>query len=62
MNLPPVVLVTGTDTGVGKTITTAALASVLHGMGRSVAVYKPCQSGAADGDSDADEAQRTKVP
>lgn len=58
MNLSPVVLVTGTDTGVGKTITTAALASVLNGMGRSVAVYKPCQSGAADGDSDAAEIVR----
>jgi dethiobiotin synthetase len=58
MSLSPVVLVTGTDTGVGKTITTAALATVLSGMGRSVAVYKPCQSGAADGDSDAAEVVR----
>ncbi|MDQ0865130.1 dethiobiotin synthase [Arthrobacter globiformis] len=58
MNLSPVVLVTGTDTGVGKTITTAALAAVLSGTGRSVAVYKPCQSGAADGDSDAAEIVR----
>jgi dethiobiotin synthetase len=58
MNLPPVVLVTGTDTGVGKTITTTALAAVLNGTGRSVAVYKPCQSGAADGDSDAAEIVR----
>jgi dethiobiotin synthetase len=58
MNLPPVVLVTGTDTGVGKTTTTAALAAVLNGTGRSVAVYKPCQSGAADGDSDAAEIVR----
>jgi dethiobiotin synthetase len=58
MNLSPVVLVTGTDTGVGKTITTAALAAVLNGMGRSVAVYKPCQSGAAGGDSDAAEIRR----
>lgn len=58
MNLSPVILVTGTDTGVGKTITTAAFAAVLHGMGRSVAVYKPCQSGAADGDSDAAEIVR----
>ena len=58
MSLSPVVLVTGTDTGVGKTMTTAALAAVLSGMGRSVAVYKPCQSGAADGDSDAAEVVR----
>ncbi|MDR6505711.1 dethiobiotin synthase [Arthrobacter oryzae] len=58
MNLPGIILVTGTDTGVGKTITTAALAAVLHGTGRRVAVYKPCQSGAADGDSDATEVVR----
>ncbi|HBH58942.1 MAG TPA: dethiobiotin synthase [Arthrobacter bacterium] len=58
MNLPGIILVTGTDTGVGKTITTAALAAVLRGTGRSVAVYKPCQSGAADGDSDAAEIVR----
>lgn len=58
MNLPGIILVTGTDTSVGKTITTAALAAVLHATGRSVAVYKPCQSGAADGDSDAAEIVR----
>ncbi|KRE80433.1 dethiobiotin synthase [Arthrobacter sp. Soil762] len=58
MNLPGIILVTGTDTGVGKTMTTAALAAVLHETGRSVAVYKPCQSGAADGDSDAAEIVR----
>ena len=58
MNLPGIILVTGTDTGVGKTMTTAALAAVLHGKGRSVAVYKPCQSGAAAGDSDAAEIVR----
>lgn len=58
MNLPGIILITGTDTGVGKTITTAALAAVLHGTGRSVAVYKPCQSGAAEGDSDAAEIVR----
>ncbi len=58
MNLPGIILVTGTDTGVGKTITTAALAAVLRGSGRSVAVYKPCQSGAADGDSDTAEIVR----
>jgi dethiobiotin synthase len=58
MNLPDIILVTGTDTGVGKTITTAALAAALRGTGRSVAVYKPCQSGAANGDSDTDEILR----
>lgn len=58
MSLPAIILVTGTDTGVGKTITTAALAAVLSGTGRSVAVYKPCQSGAAAGDSDTAEIVR----
>jgi dethiobiotin synthase len=62
MNLPGIILITGTDTGVGKTMTTAALAAVLHGTGRSVAVYKPCQSGAADGDSDAAEIVRLAGP
>lgn len=58
MTLPDVILITGTDTGVGKTITTAALAAALHETGRSVAVYKPCQSGAAAGDSDTAEIVR----
>ncbi|MBT2515258.1 dethiobiotin synthase [Arthrobacter sp. ISL-30] len=58
MSLPPVIFVTGTDTGVGKTVTTAALAVTLQGRGRSVAVYKPCQSGAAGGDSDVEEVRR----
>lgn len=58
MNLPAVIVITGTDTGVGKTMTTAALAAVLRGRGRSVAVYKPCQSGAVDGDSDIAEILR----
>lgn len=58
MNLPAIILITGTDTGVGKTITTAALAAVLSGTGRRIAVYKPCQSGAAAGDSDTAEIVR----
>lgn len=62
MRLPPIVLVTGTDTGVGKTVTTAALASALQAEGRSVAVYKPCQSGAAVGDSDCTEIARLAGP
>lgn len=37
--------VTGTDTGVGKTVITAALASTLHEAGRDPAVVKPLQSG-----------------
>lgn len=52
-----VVAVTGTDTGVGKTVTTAAVASVAASTG-SVAVYKPVQTGADIGDSDVDEIRR----
>lgn len=40
-----VVAVTGTDTGVGKTVTTAALAVSALAQGRSVAVLKPAQTG-----------------
>ena len=62
MSLPGTILITGTDTGVGKTITTAALAAVLEQRGGSVAVYKPCQSGNAAGDSDCAEIQRLAAP
>lgn len=48
--LPAVIFVTGTDTDVGKTIGTAALASMLAGAGRSVVAYKPAQTGSAPGD------------
>lgn len=58
MNLPSIVVVTGTDTGVGKTVTTAALAAALTARGRSVAVYKPCQTGGRIGDSDVAEVVR----
>ncbi len=40
-----VLLVTGTDTGVGKTIVTAAIAACARAHGRSVAVIKPAQTG-----------------
>ncbi|HKU01332.1 MAG TPA: dethiobiotin synthase [Arthrobacter sp.] len=62
MTLPSIILVTGTDTGVGKTVTTAALASALQAQGRSVSVYKPCQSGSAVGDSDVAEVVRLAGP
>ncbi|WP_077488720.1 dethiobiotin synthase [Sinomonas mesophila] len=58
MTLPRILFVTGTDTGVGKTITTAALAAALTARGRAVAVYKPCQTGARHGDSDVAEVLR----
>jgi dethiobiotin synthetase len=50
-----VVMVTGTSTGVGKTVATAALAATVTG---SVVVVKPVQTGAAGGDSDAREVAR----
>ncbi|WP_433208636.1 dethiobiotin synthase [Dactylosporangium sp. CS-047395] len=43
-------IITGTDTGVGKTIVTAAIAATATAAGRSVAVVKPAQTGTADGD------------
>ena len=42
-----VVVVTGTDTGVGKTVVTAALAAAYLAQGRSVCVVKPAQTGVA---------------
>lgn len=49
------VLVTGTDTGVGKTVATAALAAFLMRQGRSVEVVKLAQTG---DDDDAAEVTR----
>ncbi|MFC7545610.1 dethiobiotin synthase [Plantactinospora sp. GCM10030261] len=43
-------LVTGTDTGVGKTITTAAIAAAAAAAGLRVAVVKPGQTGTATGE------------
>ena len=45
-----VVAVTGTGTGVGKTIATAALACCARAAGIDVAVCKPVQTGADDDD------------
>ncbi|WP_161600592.1 dethiobiotin synthase [Mycolicibacterium hodleri] len=53
-----IVLITGTDTGVGKTIATAALACCARLAGIDVAVCKPVQTGAADGDDDLGEVAR----
>ena len=47
-----VLLVTGTSTGVGKTVVTAALASATRAHGRTVAVCKPAQTGVGDSCSD----------
>jgi dethiobiotin synthetase len=53
-----VVVVTGTNTGVGKTIATAALACHARLAGIDVAVCKPVQTGTADGDDDLAEVRR----
>lgn len=48
------ILVTGTDTDVGKTIVTAAVTAAAQAAGLRVAVVKPGQSGTATGVSDVD--------
>jgi dethiobiotin synthetase len=53
-----VLLITGTDTGVGKTVATAALACHARLAGLDVAVCKPLQTGSADGDDDLAEVAR----
>lgn len=53
-----VIVVTGTSTGVGKTIATAALALRSTFAGESIVVVKPVQTGTVDGDSDAEEVHR----
>src|SRR5690606_24929916 len=50
-----ITIVTGTDTGVGKTVATAALAVA---AGPSTIAVKPAQTGAATGDSDAAAVRR----
>jgi dethiobiotin synthetase len=46
-----VCFVTGTDTGVGKTVVTAALAVILRARGRNVAVVKSAQTGVRPGEA-----------
>lgn len=53
-----VLLITGTGTGVGKTVGTAALACHARQVGCDVAVCKPVQTGTADGDDDLAEVAR----
>lgn len=53
-----VLFITGTDTGVGKTVATAALASCARQAGVDVAVCKPVQTGTAVGDDDLAEVAR----
>ncbi|MFJ9899285.1 dethiobiotin synthase [Streptomyces sp. NPDC091280] len=55
----PVLVITGTGTEVGKTVTTAAVAAAALAAGRTVAVLKPAQTGLRpDERGDADEVAR----
>ena len=54
-----ILIVTGTDTGVGKTVTTAVVAACARADGRSVAVAKPVQTGVLPGEpGDLDDVRR----
>ena len=53
-----VLIVTGTGTGVGKTVATAALTSAARQAGIDVAVCKPVQTGTEAGDDDLAEVTR----
>lgn len=44
----PAIFITGTDTGVGKTVVTAALAAFHRACGHRVGVLKPIESGCGD--------------
>ncbi|GAA2745747.1 dethiobiotin synthase [Terrabacter aerolatus] len=48
--VPRVVVVTGTDTDVGKTVVTAAVVATALASGRRVTAYKPTQTGVEPGD------------
>jgi len=55
LQLGDIIVVTGTDTAVGKTVTTAALAADLRARGLRVRALKPVQTGVEPGsESDAD--------
>lgn len=53
--MPRFVVVTGTDTGVGKTVVTAGLARALTLAGRRVVAIKPMESGCAPGPAGVEE-------
>lgn len=58
-----VLVVTGTGTGVGKTVVTAAIAALALRRGRRVAVLKPAQTGVHPGEpADVDEVIRLAGP
>ncbi len=49
--------ITGTDTGVGKTVLTAGLAALLKSRGDSFCVFKPLQTGSPDAEHPEDPEQ-----
>ena len=49
------ILITATDTGVGKTWTSVALATALKGAGRSVIGIKPVETGTAEAPGDGED-------
>jgi dethiobiotin synthetase len=53
----PGVFITGTDTGVGKTVVGAALARFFSRRGLKVGVMKPCETGVADPRQPGDDAR-----
>ncbi len=53
----PGIFITGTDTGVGKTLVAAALACHLRRRGLKVGVMKPCETGVADPSRPGDDAR-----
>ncbi len=55
-NTPAGIFITGTDTGVGKTMVGAALASYLRSRGLKVGVMKPVESGVNDTSREGDDA------
>lgn len=59
MTISGSLVITGTGTGVGKTVITAAVATLAVAAGRRVAVFKPAQTGASPDDpGDVDEVRR----
>ncbi|GAA5229921.1 dethiobiotin synthase [Arthrobacter cryoconiti] len=61
MKAASITFVTGTDTDVGKTIATAALAATLAARGGAVAVYKPTQTGISGTEEPGDKDEVTRL-
>ena len=59
----PILVVSGTGTGVGKTVVTAAVAALARARGEDVAVIKPAQTGVLPGEpGDLNEVRRLAGP